>query len=770
MRNSIGRALLPSACIAAFLAAALPLPCAAFSTGNLLQNGDAEAHLCTDDWTAQAPIPGWRVVRGAATVICWSAFAYMNEAPVLPRHGRPGQALFAAPGADTAIEQIVDVSAAAGAIDRGGVSFSLSGWLGGWRDSHEQAVLTAIFLDEDSHATSAPVVVAGAGPDARHQLTAMLERSAQGAVAPRTRRIAVTVDFLSGMSSFQNAYADNLRLSLSGADSAGLDSLPPPPVEPPASSVPLLDHVYIVMMENTNYADIVHDNRRSVSIDARMPFLASIARRGVVLTDVWGTYHPSDQNYVAMVAGNTYRYGPVYYPDYDLPVTHLGDLLDAKGKSWVAYVQNMTTPCNLASDPSGAGYYAPDDEPFAQFDDVVGNSARCLSTMRDLSDFEGAIAGGTLPAFAWIAADGWWDGEGAWYDNFDIGVSLLRQDQFLASTFAPLLASPAWKQSRSLLVITWDESAGWGWPDNHVPAILVGSPGLLAEGTLDRAHYDGYGVLRTVEEALALGSLDRFDRYAVPLNTVFRGHEPKDGPARPANPLPAPSLSTRGSIADTFGRFAVPAAAEPGQSLALVAAKQSDAAFALQLAPIGSVPSADSTRYRFDATGTATIPTEGLKPGFYGAWQVDGDDGAVRAPVPVRVMPPARISARSPGVEIVDEPDAQGEPNATSVREGANMMVRYCRPVGAAPADTWIGVFPAGTSTGQLTQDNANAIGYWLKTPGDASGSACGEAMAYASELTPNAGYDVYLLTNTGAAGVPVGRSDSFVLTPALPH
>jgi hypothetical protein len=767
MKHILRRGLLGLAAGCALLAI-VPPACAAV-TANLLVNGDAETHLCTDDWTAQTPTPGWTVVRGAASVACWSGFSYMSEVPVVPTGGSPGKALFASPGIDTSIEQIVDVSAAAEAIDKGQVAFSLSGWLGGWRDRPEHAVLTAIFLHDERRAAGAPVVVDGAGPEARHQKTALLKRAAQGTVPPGTRRIAVSVDFPSGMSSFQNAFADNLSLTLSG-DVGALAAAPRQEPKEPKGETPPLDHVFVVMMENTNYADIVHDDGRSASIDARMPFLASLTRRGVLLTDMWAAYHPSDQNYVAMVAGDTYKYGPVYYPDYDLAATHLGDLLDAQRRSWSAYVQNMKAPCNLNADSSGAGWYAPDDQPFAQFHNVVANPARCLATMRDLTDFRGAIAAGKLPNFAWIAADGWWDGEGAWQDNYDVGVSLQRQDQFLQSTFAPLLASPEWKKSRSLLVVTWDESLGWGWPDNHIATVLVGSPGLLREGTVDRTHYDAYGVLRTIESAFGLPGFDRFDRYATPLSSVFKRED--DEPrahARPANPVPAPALATRGSIAETFGRVATPASAERGQKFLLIA-PDDIANSAAVLAPLGRAPDEDAPRFAFDAKGAATIPTDGLAPGYYGAWRVDRADGRpVRAPIALRVLPAPQVSPRTPGVEIVDAPRAEGGAKAIFVREGANTLVRYCRPSNAAAGDTWIGVFPAGTAPDQLTQANALSIGYWLKTPGD-GGGPCGEAMASASELPVNAVYNIYLLTNTGAAGVPIGRSDSFTVTPALPH
>src|ERR1700688_3452208 len=98
-------------------------------TPNLLVNGDAEAQRCTVDWTAQTSVPGWRVTRGAASVLCYAAVDYTGEAPVLPSSGSGGAALFTAPRGDTAMEQSVDVSAAASAIDHGTGGFTLLRWL-----------------------------------------------------------------------------------------------------------------------------------------------------------------------------------------------------------------------------------------------------------------------------------------------------------------------------------------------------------------------------------------------------------------------------------------------------------------------------------------------------------------------------------------------------------------------------------------------------------------------------------------------------------------
>lgn len=481
---------------------------------------------------------------------------------------------------------------------------------------------------------------------------------------------------------------------------------------------------------------------------------------------MWATYHPSDQNYVAMVAGDTYRYGPVYYPDFDLPATHLGDLLDAQGRPWRGYVQHMNTPCNLLADSNG-GWYSPDDEPFANFDDVIRDSARCTTTLRDLNDFDGAVRnGGALPDFAWIAADGWWDGEGAWMDSFDVGESLAKQDEFLQSAFAPLLQSSQWRDSRSLLIVTWDETDGWGWPDNHVPTVIVGSPGLLREGQVIDAHYDGYGVLRTVESALGLESLGRFDAYARPLGEIFSGSDDSSRPAE-VTLRPAEAASTRGSLQDTFGRVGVPASVVQGEALTLFA--PSGLSGAALVAPLGQVPTGDA-RFSIDASGLVTVPTSRLAPGTYGAWLALGDGPPVRAPLPFTILPPSQITPDAPGVEILGATLLGARTAHIPVREGANVTVRYCRPRGANASGVWIGVFADGTPVDQLTRDNANLIGYWLKTPGNSPTDFCGEASAYTSELTPSATYEILLMQDEASgSSVPVGVHAEFELTPTLP-
>jgi hypothetical protein len=735
-------------------------------TANLLVNGDAEAQRCTDDWTAQTSLPGWRVTRGAASVLCYSAFGYTGEIPVLPTTGAAGKALFTAPGTDTAMEQSVAITAAASAIDHGMVGYALSGWLGGWDARPERATLTASFLDTNGNATGYPVTIATVDAKARNNVTALVQREVDGLVPAGTRQIIVTVQFLSGMESYSNAFADNLSLTLNG----NVSPLVPPTLVPPAPTVPALDHVYLLMMENTNNADVVQVSGDTATVMPQMPYTASLASRGVVLSNAWATYHPSDENYVAMVAGDTFKYGPVYYP-YSLMDAHLGDLMSAKGKSWAGYIQNMGGPCNLKAGQRGSGQnsYSPDDGPFAQFADVTGNAPLCDAVQRDLADFQSAITTNTLPDFAWLSANNWWDGEGAWYKNdaFDVAYSNGIQDQFIQSTVEPLLQSAGWTSSRSLLILTWDEAGGWGWPNNQVPTILIGSPGLLKAGSVFHERVNGYDLLRTVEAALRVGDVDKFDTYAQPLNDLFAGSD-----AAASLLWPSLAVRTRGSIADTFGQVATSAAVVQGQPITAYVPAGVTNTTVVNLLPLGQVPTATSTGYKFNADhATISLPTTGLGVGVYGAWLRSATSPPARAPMMVSILPALQVSPSEPGVEIVGASATGTNESNVSLREGSDAIVHYCLPSGADLSEGWIGVFPADTPPNNMTKKAARTIGIWLHTPGGGGTTPpCGEAEAYTSELTPGTTYQVLLFMTASSGTKRVGRTAEFTLTPVLPH
>jgi len=76
--------------------------------------------------------------------------------------------------------------------------------------------------------------------------------------------------------------------------------------------------VMLVVLENASYDEA-----------AKQPFLASLGRRGGLLSNVTAEAHPSQPNYLALVAGSTF--GVRSDHNVDLDASQLGDLLEAKG-------------------------------------------------------------------------------------------------------------------------------------------------------------------------------------------------------------------------------------------------------------------------------------------------------------------------------------------------------------------------------------------------------------------------------------------------------
>ncbi|MGW2491973.1 alkaline phosphatase family protein [Streptomyces sp. NPDC001606] len=560
---------------------------AAVSSGNLIVDGDAESGgYCTGDWAAAGTVPGWTTEAGGPNAMCYTVGSFG-----LPSDGNtPGKAFFGPSNfGDGAMTQTVDVSSAATAIDGGTVHYNLSGWLGGWTVYGGYVAVSLHFHDAAGRPIGATAKLPTVSASDRGLATKFLARSTSGAVPAGTRSLQVEVQFLS--TSHETGYLDNLSLTLDTPVAA------PAPPAPPVSKVPGYDHVFMVMMENTDYAEVMND-------PADTPYMHSLMSQGATLTDYHGVYHPSDENYLAIAGGDTYAKGATYYPNINSPQRNLGDTLEAAGKTWKAYEQGMGTPCNTKN--TYDSYYEPDDAPFINYTDISGDATRCAAHLFDTTQLTTDLkSASTTPSFSWIAADDYYDGEASGNGS---STSLKTQDGWLKQTLDPVLASPAWTQSRSLLILTWDESQSEAY--NHVATMVLGSQGTVPAGTSSPVHYDHYGIARTIESALGLPGLTANDTYATPLNAAF-----------------APSTATAPTLTGTLN-----AVADGGNATVrytLPSAAQANAKNWVGIYPAGAVPGKQSSltwAYAPNASGALTFSTGKLSgPGTYDVYYLAND-------------------------------------------------------------------------------------------------------------------------------------------------
>jgi hypothetical protein len=144
-----------------------------------------------------------------------------------------------------------------------------------------------------------------------------------------------------------------------------------------------------------------------------------------------------------------------------------------------------------------------------------------------------------------------------------------------------------------------------------VATTLVGSQGTVPAGTSSPAHYDHYGIARTIEAALGLPGLTANDTYATPLNIAF-------APSTATTPTLTAGLNAVTSGGNVTFRYAVPSAA------------QANAKNWIGVYPAGVTPGTQSSRtwaYAPNASGALTFSTGSFgDAGTYDVYYL-ADDG-----------------------------------------------------------------------------------------------------------------------------------------------
>ncbi len=114
---------------------------------------------------------------------------------------------------DSDLFQSVDISNIAPYVDKGGVSFNLSAWLGGHLTDNDQASVFLNFQNSGkgfiSQVSVGPVTAANRG-----NVTKFLQRSLTGNIPANTRFIQVQIHFDYQTGVYNDSYADNLSLVL----------------------------------------------------------------------------------------------------------------------------------------------------------------------------------------------------------------------------------------------------------------------------------------------------------------------------------------------------------------------------------------------------------------------------------------------------------------------------------------------------------------------------------------------------------------------------
>lgn len=289
-----------------------------------------------------------------------------------------------------------------------------------------------------------------------------------------------------------------------GEPAAANPVAPTQAVPPAQAAVPTFFHIFVIVMENHEYGSVIGRP------DA--PYVNRLAATYGLATNYYAASHPSLPNYFALTAGSTFGIASDCTTCY-VNATNIADQVEASGRSWKAYMEDMPTPCYLGA---SSGNYAMKHDPFMYYTDIRNNPARCAAHVVPFTQFYVDMSGGQVPNFVWITPN-------MCNDTHDCPVA--TGDAWLG-TIVPRITGSAAFRNGGVLFITWDEGSSnagccgdaWG---GHVATLII-SPRSIS-GFRSSTAENHYSLLRTIEDGFNLRHLGAAAWSSnVPLREYFR--------------------------------------------------------------------------------------------------------------------------------------------------------------------------------------------------------------------------------------------------------
>lgn len=235
-----------------------------------------------------------------------------------------------------------------------------------------------------------------------------------------------------------------------------------------APQTPRFARVVVVIEENHAVSSIIGNKAA--------PFVNALAAGGALMTQSFGVTHPSQPNYLALFAGDTFGVNSNTCP-LDLGAApNLASGLIAAGYTFGGYAEGLPA---VGSPVCAAGPYARKHVPWVNFTNVPPSASMPLSAF---------TGDGSLPTVSFVVPD--------LGDDMHDG-SIASADTWLS---AHLSGYANWaKANNSLLIVTWDEDDDSA--DNRIATIFYGAG--VRPGRYDQpiSHYN---VLSTIQESYGL--------------------------------------------------------------------------------------------------------------------------------------------------------------------------------------------------------------------------------------------------------------------------
>ena len=222
---------------------------------------------------------------------------------------------------------------------------------------------------------------------------------------------------------------------------------PPPPTPKSPSGVPLVGHIFLIVLENQSYSNVIGN--------PALPYLNGLANQYGLATNYFANQHASLGDYFILTTGESAQLNPQGEFDGTITADNVVRELVAAGKTWKSYAENL--PSVGYTGPS-VYPYAKRHNPFAYFQDVVSNPAQA-NNLVPFTQFADDLKNNMLPNYSYLLPNLLDDMHDcpAGGQNCPVADKLTAGDNWLRTHIDPLINSPVF-QNDGLLIITFDEA------------------------------------------------------------------------------------------------------------------------------------------------------------------------------------------------------------------------------------------------------------------------------------------------------------------------
>ncbi len=259
------------------------------------------------------------------------------------------------------------------------------------------------------------------------------------------------------------------------------------PTSTPARAVPNFEHIVFIIFENREFGSVIGSNSA--------PYFNILAETNTLLTEYYSLRHPSLPNYIGLIGGDTFGITSDC-SDCFINAKSLPDLIEASGRTWKTYQEDMPSPCYVGD----TQVYVQKHNPYIYFDPIRLDPERCKRSIVPLTELDADISSRSLPNFIHITPNLCYSAH---------SCALEMADPWLDTLLDRLVPALEADGKPYLIVVTWEEGqtgkgcCGLQEPAGGRVATILISP-RARENFRDDTPYTHYSLLKTVSEAWGL--------------------------------------------------------------------------------------------------------------------------------------------------------------------------------------------------------------------------------------------------------------------------